>query len=775
MDRYDEIHRQLMSTFQAELEEHLATLNRGFLALEQNPEGSQRTALMTEVFRAAHTLKGAARAVEVKDVETLAHKLEDVLGAMSGESFVLTSQDINRMLALVDAIKDAMAAYLQGRTLPKDRINALINQLTLALPIAQATEADPGQELDFPSNPSPRELFDLSNEPGPNPGTSFELDSPPQPASHQVAVDETIRVATARLDSLMDSLGELMIARMRTDQEVEQVGLLHQQAALWQKKWHKLAPLYRRLRKQNRQELDTDVKGLLTFLEQNEAELKTTASSLDSLTGRLKNDRNHLQLVTDALENGIRKIRMLPVATLFEIFPRMVRNLAQERHKEIALSIEGMDTEVDRQVLELIKDPLLHLLRNAVDHGIETPEQRMASGKARQGNIALYAEPRGGNLVLVISDDGAGINPELVKKAAIKQGLITAAEAARLNEHELLNLIFSPGLSTAKAISDISGRGMGLDIVHANLEQLHGLIQVSTQLGQGTTFTITLPLTLSTSHVLVVQAGGETLALPLMNVERILKVSVGQIGNLDGKPAIYAEGHSLPLISLAHLLHLPDAAKPVLPNARLAVIILNVVEKRIALCVDGFLSTREVVIKQLGRQLRRVKNVAGATIMGDGELVIVLNANDLIKSIQNSPDSTISPVISIQKIHKHHVLVVDDSITTRMLEKHILENAGYAVSTTADGQEAWEFIRSHEKEPVDRVITDINMPNMDGFMLTRTIKEDAHFALIPVILVTSLETAEDRLRGLEAGAEAYVIKKSFDQHELLETMERLVG
>ena len=676
MDRYDEIHRQLMSTFQAELEEHLATLNRGFLALEQNPEGSQRTALMTEVFRAAHTLKGAARAVEVKDVETLAHKLEDVLGAMSGESFVLTSQDINRMLALVDAIKDAMAAYLQGRTLPKDRINALINQLTLALPIAQATEADPGQELDFPSNPSPRELFDLSNEPGPNPGTSFELDSPPQPASHQVAVDETIRVATARLDSLMDSLGELMIARMRTDQEVEQVGLLHQQAALWQKKWHKLAPLYRRLRKQNRQELDTDVKGLLTFLEQNEAELKTTASSLDSLTGRLKNDRNHLQLVTDALENGIRKIRMLPVATLFEIFPRMVRNLAQERHKEIALSIEGMDTEVDRQVLELIKDPLLHLLRNAVDHGIETPEQRMASGKARQGNIALYAEPRGGNLVLVISDDGAGINPELVKKAAIKQGLITAAEAARLNEHELLNLIFSPGLSTAKAISDISGRGMGLDIVHANLEQLHGLIQVSTQLGQGTTFTITLPLTLSTSHVLVVQAGGETLALPLMNVERILKVSVGQIGNLDGKPAIYAEGHSLPLISLAHLLHLPDAAKPVLPNARLAVIILNVVEKRIALCVDGFLSTREVVIKQLGRQLRRVKNVAGATIMGDGELVIVLNANDLIKSIQNSPDSTISPVISIQKIHKHHVLVVDDSITTRMLEKHILENAG---------------------------------------------------------------------------------------------------
>ena len=774
MERFDEIRLQLMSTFQAELEDHLNTLNLGILALEQNPEGEQRAAILIEVFRAAHTLKGAARAVEVKDIETLAHKLEDLLDMIRADQFILTSQHINLLLAMVDAIKDANTAFLHDGALPNAQPLHPAEPRNRQEP--SLTNQAPPQTKEEDVSIKTREYRNPIQDSPPDPSGKGTGDrSPPQPVSRLMAVDETIRVATSKLDVLMDNLGELVLASMRTDQEVEQISMLHQQVTLWQKKWRKLAPLYRRLRKQNKQELGADMRGLMTFLEQNETELKMTVNELNNLVGCLKNDRNQIQLVADALENGFHKIRMLPIATLFDIFPRLVHDLAQEGRKEITLSVEGADIQVDRQVLELIKDPLLHLVRNAVDHGIETPDQRLASGKPRQGNIRLCAEQRGGNLVLLVCDDGAGINPELVKQTALKLGMITPAEAARLNEHETLNLIFRPGLSTAKTVTDLSGRGMGMDIVHENLEQLHGLIQVAGQLGQGTVFTITLPLTLSTSQVLLARAGGETLALPMMNVERILRVSVDKIGSLDGKPAIYTHGRPLPLISLAHLLGLPQAEKPLLPNASIPVIVLNVVEKHIALRVDGFLSTRKVVIKQLGRQLRRVKNVAGATILGDGQLVIVLNANDLIQSIQDTPSAAVSPPITIQKIHKRHVLVVDDSITTRMLEKNILENAGYAVSTMTDGQEAWEFIRSHEKETIDLVIADISMPNMDGFMLTHSIKEDPRFAQIPVILVTSLESPQDKLRGLEAGAEAYMTKKYFDQRDLLEMMDRLVG
>jgi two-component system chemotaxis sensor kinase CheA len=303
---------------------------------------------------------------------------------------------------------------------------------------------------------------------------------------------------------------------------------------------------------------------------------------------------------------------------------------------------------------------------------------------------------------------------------------------------------------------------------------MHGLIRVETTPGLGATFVLTVPLTLTTSQVLLVRVAGDTIGLPMMNVERILHVEVAKVGSIEGHPAVYAEGRPLPLVSLAHVLKLPEVEQPLPSDAKIPVVILSVVEKRVALRVGGFLSTQQVVAKSLGGQLRRLRNVAGAAILGDGQLVTILNVSDLMKSIQVKSVASLSLPIVTKEPRRWRVLLADDSITTRALEKHILENAGYDVLAAADGKEAWEIICSNDKELPDLVVSDINMPRMDGFNLTQSIKGDSKYARMPVVLVTSLDSPQDRLHGMEAGADAYILKSTFDQRELLNTIERLI-
>nr|MBP7694063.1 chemotaxis protein CheW [Anaerolineales bacterium] len=339
----------------------------------------------------------------------------------------------------------------------------------------------------------------------------------------------------------------------------------------------------------------------------------------------------------------------------------------------------------------------------------------------------------------------------------------------------VVDLIFAPGLSTAETLTDISGRGVGMDVVRANLEQLRGVIQVDTQPDKGTTFRLFLPLTLTTSHVLLVRAGGETVALPVMNVERLLRVAAGAVGDVDGRPVLTAAGRVLPFVDLARLLELPAVSAPVTPAERLAVVVLNVAGRRLAVRVDELLAEQEVVLKSLGRQLRRVRNVAGATVLGDGQLVAVLNPADLLKSALAGAAALSALTVSAPApAARRRILLADDSITTRTMEKHILEAAGYIVIAAADGREAWEAIRQAETPP-DLVVSDVDMPHMTGLALTEALKADARLARIPVVLVTSQDAPAERLRGLNAGADAYLVKTAFDQRLLVETVGRLIG
>jgi two-component system chemotaxis sensor kinase CheA len=321
-------------------------------------------------------------------------------------------------------------------------------------------------------------------------------------------------------------------------------------------------------------------------------------------------------------------------------------------------------------------------------------------------------------------------------------------------------------------VTDISGRGVGLDIVRNNLEQLHGVVDVNTTPKQGTTFTLSLPLTLATSHVLLMEVAGQTVAVPTNTVERILHFSPSDVGSVDGRPAVTVNGRTLPLIEMAKVLELPPTEATALPDEKVPVVILKAAEKHMAYAVSRFLSTQEVVVKHLGRQLKRVRNVAGATILGTGQVVIILNVPALMKSARIAAPLSAPTAVAAGRGIKKRVLVVDDSITTRTLEKNILENAGYQVFVAADGMEGWETI---QREALDAMIFDVDMPRMNGLELTEKVRGEKQLEGLPVVLVTSLDSKEHKIRGMEAGADAYITKGSFDQRELLETIERLVG
>jgi len=657
-----------MITFQAELKEHLGTLNKGLLALDQGPPPEEREPLLADLFRAAHSLKGAARAVDLRDIESIAHRLEGVLGAIQRGELSPTPELFDILFPALDALPEAMAAHLRGESLPAGQRDQIPARLEATL------------QGEVPPPPVPPEPKPKTSEVSQDFGSLEPAPEPPSPRPPRpAATEETIRVATAKLDALMDGMGELLVARMRTEQRLAELQALQQRLTLWEKSWRQVRTHYNRLQRhregsgpgdaetatpQNgplaastwlsaglapldhallptqdgagdgQDKQAQEVAPLLDFLTGNEQQLKTFSAGMNSLLGSFTSDYSRLALLTDDLQEGVRRVRMLPIATLFDLFPRMVRDLARERGREVTLQVEGAETEVDRQVLETMKDPLTHLLRNAVDHGIEPPQQREAAGKPRQGTIHLRAAQRGNTIVLQIADDGAGIDLKAAQRAAVERGLLAAQEAASLSDQEMVQLIFLSGLSTLREVTDLSGRGVGLDVVRQNLERLHGLVAVDTNPGQGTTFTLTLPLTMATSHVLLVEVAGQTVALPTTTVERILRVDVADVAHVEGRPAIRAHGRPLPLIPLAQALELPQAETPLVADQKLPVVVLGAVEKRVAFRVDGFTGTQEVVVKSLGRQLSRVHNVAGATILGTGQVVMLLNVADLIKSAQ---------------------------------------------------------------------------------------------------------------------------------------------
>jgi two-component system chemotaxis sensor kinase CheA len=532
-----------------------------------------------------------------------------------------------------------------------------------------------------------------------------------------------------------------------------------------------------------------DSATLLRYVSTSQEQLRALYAQVGDLAHLYTADTLHLSLVIDELEDEIKRLRMLPFNTITTPFARMVRDLAQQSGKEAMLTIFGGDTEVDKRILEGIKDPLTHLLRNAIDHGIEKPDQRVAAGKSRTGQITLSAEQAGKDIVVRLSDDGAGLDMEGIRQAVAHAQIAqrSGRDPQTMSEAELIDAMFTLGLSTSRIITDVSGRGIGLNVVRNNIEALHGRIDVESRSGEGTSFVLVLPLALTGTRGLLVRTAGQLFALPINTVERTLKLQPSDVFTVEGHDAIQYEGHPVRLVRLSEVLELPGDA-PTGVKSFFAVI-LSVSDRlsslqgvarqarQAAFIIDELAGEQEVVIKELGKQLTRVAGIAGATVMGSGEVVLVLNAADLMKLTlrlgQRSIHKTAGPqAAQAAQVERKTILVVDDSITTRTLEKNILEAAGYRVLIATDGYEALEQIRSSERP--DLVVTDIVMPRMDGFELTRQLKTDPQLSDLPVILVTSLDSAEDKERGIEVQADAYIVKSSFDQVNLLDTIEQLI-
>jgi two-component system chemotaxis sensor kinase CheA len=445
------------------------------------------------------------------------------------------------------------------------------------------------------------------------------------------------------------------------------------------------------------------------------------------------------------------------------------------------LSIQGAEIEIDKRILEELKDPLIHLVRNCVDHGIKKPEERTQEGKPPCGTIRLnFVAKDNRRMEISVSDDGTGVDLDKVRAAATKLGLLPADVAKLADPEETLRLIFHSGISTSPIITDISGRGLGLAIVREKVEKLGGAVSVESKKDVGTTFRLVLPMTLATFRGVLVRVGEYLFVLPAINVERVLRVREEEIKTVENHETIRLDGQILSMSRLRDTLELParknGSASNNIPGLKEAsampVIILNSAEKRMAFLVDEVMQEQEVLVKGLGAQLKRVRNIAGATVLGTGKVVPVLSVQDLMKSaVRSASAARKEAVAGTVPARKARILVAEDSITSRSLLKNILETAGYQVATAVDGTDALTQIRSGE---FDLVVSDVDMPRMNGFELTAKIRADKKLGDLPVVLVTALESREDKERGIEAGANAYIVKSSFDQSNLLGVVRKLI-
>mgnify|MGYP006285672727 FL=1 len=794
----DDIMRQLRATFKMEAKEHIQAMNRVLLALEDNPPEDERAALLEEIFREAHSLKGSAGAADVGEIEGVAHRLESVFSVAKSGELELTPDLCDVLYEGIDAAEVIVATTLEGDPhgldLPAlhERLDAAESGEVIAgrqEPGQNAADGN-GSSRTSPSGDQTSAADADEGEPSGGDSSDSEGTTPTSSATSTRAssskvseksksrkrlsqgTEESIRVSTDKLDSLMTQAGELMVAGLKIDQRLKELELITHATEDWNREWLKIRAAHSQLLHDNG---DETVRPLVRFLNENERVIKELATEISDLWRGLSRDALLLSRVTSDVSEEVMKVRMLPIATVLNVFPRMVRDLARQKGKDIELVIEGAETELDRNVLEEIKDPLVHLVRNAVDHGIEKPDEREAAGKPRRGTITVEAYQKGSNIVVEVSDDGAGIDVAAVKRAAAKSGVLPKEELEAISEDQAMQLIFASGVSTSEMITETSGRGVGMDVVRKNVEALHGHVDVGSTVGEGTTTTLTLPLTLATTQELLVRVRDQTFGIPISAVERIQRIEPASIATVEGKEAIIVNGQPISLVYLCDVLEMPKEERALDPTEKIPVVILGAGRSRIAFLVDAVVGQQESVVKSLGKQLSRVRNVAGATILGTGQVIMTLNPSDLLKSARGAAGKTdIAARIaqaSSREEERTSVLVVDDALATRNLEKNILENIGYEVKVAADGVEALSILQSDGG--CDVVVSDVIMPNMDGFELTAAVREDPELGEIPVILVTSLESEEDKERGMEVGADAYIVKSAFEQETLLDAVRQL--
>lgn len=794
---------RLLQTFRIEADEHITNISSCLLRLEQDgseslsEEAAQR--VLEEVYREAHSLKGAARAVGIARIETVCQRLEDMFSAVRKGETVFSpnyfdtahrANDLIRMfLQSDDEVKKSQISESIQQTV--DSISELLQQKK---PGRQAHQA-PARPAKLSAEPpasytqAPEGTYSTLHSLVPSDADAARSadHTLAQSAAEKLSIPAasmrssgTVRIETGRLETLMTQAEEMTGARLRMNFLYSQLNELDIQIDSLVGKGSNLAQAgnfrFSHLAKDYLSLVD-DMKGL--------------RQSLQMLIKSTRTGNHELSLQTENLLETVKQMTMLPFSHVLELMPKLVRDLGRDLSRDVILEIQGQEIQADRRILEEIKSPLIHLIRNCIDHGIEPAADRVRKGKPEKGLIRIVvSRPASSSIEITVEDDGRGIDSAKVAAAARANSSTAAATSQNLMppalcteplQDELLDMISAPGISTAETVTEVSGRGLGMSIVRDTVEALGGKLSLNTRAGEGTIFRITLPLTLSTFRGVVVRVSDRLFAFPASAVEHILRVGYDSIKTVNGRQTILAGNTPVVLASLQSLLALENMHRD--ENFATAAVI-SVSNRRIAIAVDEVLYEQELLLKPFGKQISRLKNISGAAIQGDGKIVPVLNPSDLIRAAENAgPADALNPGRHAAAALSPHgnlhedkrtdkkILVADDSITSRLLIKDIVESAGYNVKTAVDGSEAFTMLGL---ESFDLVVSDVEMPYMNGFELSSAIRRDENLKDTPVILVTALSKPEDKEKGIASGANAYIVKGTFEQSDLLNTIARLI-
>jgi two-component system chemotaxis sensor kinase CheA len=797
----DDFLKRLLATFRVEAEEHVQSITAGLIELEQELDPERRAETLETVFREAHSLKGAARAVGSGDVEALCQALEGVFARAKRGELTPSPALFDAAHRTVDAVAAIVAASAGEQAAGPGEVSALVDGLAEAAAAADApppdgsfaggAERSPAEGVHAPVSappapvsavpaaaPAEPERVAAASQPDPAEPHTNE----PSPAPRRSA-SKSVRISMDKLDDLLAQSEALLALKQMADRTLHDVRELGELFAEWSEQWAAMHPVLRELRLREEKATRADRRRrredreAARFLELGETigdHVRVMQNSLVELDRSAEQNLYASRMLVESLVDEVKQLLMLPFSSHLEGFPKLVRDLSRDQSKEVELVVSGEAIEIDRRILEEMRIVFTHLLRNAVDHGIEQPDVRTARGKPPRGTIRIDVHRGDGSSVdIVVSDDGGGIDVESLREASAAQRGLFAADAAEPDGGGVLAFAFQSGVSTSATITDISGRGLGLAIVREKVEKLGGTVAIRSRPGEGTTLAMKLPLTLATFRGVLVSAAGRLFVVPAASVERVVRLRREEVRTVQNREALTLDGVTLPLARLSHILELSaDGAQDGAQDGALSVLILTSHGARAGCSVDEIVGEQEVIIKRLRAPLTRVRNVAAVTILGSGGVVPVLDASDLVKSAARMPGpaSPISRPAATAAVKKS-VLVVEDSITSRMLLKSILEAAGYAVVTAVDGLDAMTHLSS---ERIDAVVSDVDMPRMNGFDLTEKIRGNVKLEELPVVLVTSLGSGEDRERGIDVGANAYIVKSSFDQSNLLETLDRLV-
>lgn len=755
-------HLSLLELYREETRTQTQALSERLLALES---GEPDSVALEACMRAAHSLKGAARIVGVPLGVDIAGRMEECFVAAQAGTIALTATHVDVLLAGVDLL--VRVADPQAQPVSSVEIDAFALALTGAdgAQTMQASAVAPPPALVVPY----RDHDGAANEPVgagaavPPLAVSGAIPDPVQAgraagagAMRRVRADTLNRLLSLSGESLVESrwlkpFAESMLRVKRAQRDAARsLDLMYEQFA---------------------DDLDA---GMLASMNEVRHMLNDLQRSLAERMDEFDRFERRSTHIAEQLYDEALQCRMRPFGDATRAYPRIVRDLARSLGKQVRFSIVGEGTQVDRDILDLLDAPLGHLLRNAIDHGVESPEARRARGKSAEASVTLEARHSAGSLLVSVIDDGPGVDMDALRAAVVRQRLTDDETAARLSDPELLEFLLLPGFSMRDAVTDVSGRGVGLDAVQEMVRGVRGAVRIFNEPGAGMRFVLQLPLTLSVIRSLLVEVGGEPYAFPLAHVRRTLELSHDDIDVLEGQPHFPFDGRRAGLVAAHQLL---DAGEPDAARASTAVVVVGAEPELYGVAVDRFLGERMLVVQPLDSRLHKIQNIAAGALLENGDPVLIVDVEDLIRSVDKLVRGgqlarlTRDPQLALAD-RRRRVLVVDDSLTVRELERKLLEKRGYDVTVAVDGMEGWNAVRS---DTFDLVVTDVDMPRMDGIELVTLIKGDPTLKRVPVMIVSYKDRDEDRRRGLDAGADYYLAKSSFHDEALLDAVHDLIG